>query len=256
MDSCTLWKLPPELREQIYAHVFTPGPEHNCYLSKPRLQIRSGNVYLKPSTLRSIRKSDVNGQALLRTCNTIYAEALPVFYGFFEFDCEINDSPENRNSQPFHQDDINSAFNMGRLENCALIQHMRHLRLIIDQRRLHEVPLLQRRLELFIDALQTNGKLNVWLLALNFYPETSDALGNHAGYGDPIAEVLGRLKVQNPVRINIHHREAIAASRFEMLMHNLNGVDLGGMAGRGGFINIFNPDEAVGQQASCNLSRR
>ncbi|EME44966.1 hypothetical protein DOTSEDRAFT_79129 [Dothistroma septosporum NZE10] len=255
MEPCTLWKLPPELREQIYAHVFTPGEEHNCYLSKPRLQIRYGNVYLKASTLRSIRKSDVKGQALLRTCKTIYSEALPVFYGSFEFDCEINDSPDDRKNQPFHQDDINGAFNLGRLEDCQLIRHMRHLRLIVDQRRLHEVLLLQSRLQRFIDALDPNGKLHVWLLALNFYPESSVALEDHAGYGDPIAETLGRLKVQGSVQVNIHHREAVSEGRLEALMQELNGIDLGDRIGRSKFINIFNPDEAVGQQASCNLRR-
>lgn len=74
MVTCHLLRIPPELRLEIYGHLFpTQIRNYECI----------GN---HPALIRCLKETQTNG-AILRTCREIYNEALPVLYSktTFEF---------------------------------------------------------------------------------------------------------------------------------------------------------------------------
>ena len=68
-----LLKLPSEIRLLIYEYVFTPC-KVDIHAPRPNSWVDADDVRAKPA-----------GLALIKTCRTIYAEALPVLYQHTEF---------------------------------------------------------------------------------------------------------------------------------------------------------------------------
>ncbi|KAI5360912.1 hypothetical protein Slin15195_G088260 [Septoria linicola] len=92
----SLYKLPAELREQIYFHAFACTEQHAyCYWKDGVLiTLVDGRIYKifthTPYNLGKSLRCGATALTLLRTCSSIYHEALPVFHNVLELRLHID----------------------------------------------------------------------------------------------------------------------------------------------------------------------
>lgn len=120
--SNVLWRLPVELREQIYSHTFACHEQHAyCIWKDGILLTLVDNRIYKPSTHTShnLGRSTRCGSCalgLLRTCQSIYHEALPIFHHTVDVKLHI----DGRYRSPWEGQDLGSVEDLTLLRNARV----------------------------------------------------------------------------------------------------------------------------------------
>lgn len=117
-----LWKLPPELREAIYTHTFACHEHHAYCIWKNGilLTLVDGNIY-RPSTHTSHNpgrstKCGSCALGLLRTCQTVHHEALPVFHRAVDVKLHV----DGRYRSPWEGQDLGAVRDFALLRNARV----------------------------------------------------------------------------------------------------------------------------------------
>jgi hypothetical protein len=133
-----LFRLPAELREQIYSNAFTCDEEHAYCLWKDGilLTLVDGRIY-KPSshTSHNLGRSTKCGACalgLLRTSKAIYNEALPVFHHAVELRLHV----DGRYRSPWEGIELGHVSDMGVLRNARVWEMTVRLSRLEDEERL------------------------------------------------------------------------------------------------------------------------
>ncbi|KXS94754.1 hypothetical protein AC578_7611 [Pseudocercospora eumusae] len=125
-----LWKLPAELRWQIYLHAFAVRQEEqkgDYTTNRLDLRIIGERVFLTPSKSRKYRNRGHHAVALLRTSKRIRTEATPALYSSLEFKLILGSIP----SRGFWHDEL-IDIDLGTIEHCALLRHVRILTVSLE----------------------------------------------------------------------------------------------------------------------------
>ncbi|KAF7187135.1 hypothetical protein HII31_11516 [Pseudocercospora fuligena] len=155
-----LWKLPAELRWQIYLHAFAVRQdEQKGDYTTNRLDLRliGDRVFMTPSKSRKYRNRGHHALPLLRTCKRICNEATPALYSSLEFKLILGSIP----SRGFWHDEL-IDIDLGTIEHCALLRHVRILTVSLELKSKWDAEaLIDEQFQPLINALPNVRSLDI-----------------------------------------------------------------------------------------------
>lgn len=121
-NSNVLWRLPLELREQIYAETFACHEQHAYCIWKDGIMLTlvDGRIYRfqthRSHNLGRSTRCGSCGLGLLRTCHYIYQEALPIFHHTVGVKLHI----DGRYRSPWEGQDLGAVEDLTLLRNARV----------------------------------------------------------------------------------------------------------------------------------------
>ena len=156
--NCHLFRLPPELREQIYAYIFNHDVQCSLAIEDDsKINQRQPSATGRPGA----------ATALLRTCRLIYSETVATFYKSTVFRVFIYGEPRT----------CKTRFEAPLEPSHPLLKRVRHLRLVVWLWSEPEVDVAFRRLKAFADCLEEAGaELGPLFVNVSVWRRSSDGV--------------------------------------------------------------------------------
>lgn len=167
-----LWKLPPELREQIYLFAFATtetSQGRGAKIFRTELRVDGDIVLLTASNSRRHNERGSHAIGLLSTCRAIYHEAIPTLYASAaseQFLLRMGCPP----SQSYYHD-LAKDVNMGLIGDCRLLRHVKLVNVHIDLRTVENLDyLVEHQLPRVIKTVRDVSRLEIWWTMVVFWP--------------------------------------------------------------------------------------